>query len=106
MALAQFWPAAPPTRNRAVLVHSAAGGVGSMLVQMAKTLGCKPVVGVVGALAQNRGLRGVRRRRRRLQGGAERLVGRRRRGVARRLRGDLRRERRRYLCENQSFTAR
>ncbi len=50
MALAQFWPAAPPTRNRAVLVHSAAGGVGSMLVQMAKTLGCSPVVGVVGAL--------------------------------------------------------
>ena len=49
MALAQFWPAAPPTRNRAVLMHSAAGGVGSMLVQMAKTLGCKPVVGVVGA---------------------------------------------------------
>jgi NADPH:quinone reductase-like Zn-dependent oxidoreductase len=49
MALAQFWPAAPPTRNRAVLVHSAAGGVGSMLVQMAKTLGCAPVVGVVGA---------------------------------------------------------
>ena len=49
MSLAQFWPAAPPTRNRAVLVHSAAGGVGSMLVQMAKTLGCKPVVGVVGA---------------------------------------------------------
>ena len=50
MALAQFWPSAPPTRNRAVLVHSAAGGVGSMLVQMAKTLGCSPVVGVVGAL--------------------------------------------------------
>ena len=49
MALAQFWPSAPPTRNRAVLVHSAAGGVGSMLVQMAKTLGCGPVVGVVGA---------------------------------------------------------
>ena len=49
MALAQFWPAAPPTRNRAVLVHSAAGGVGSMLVQMAKVLGCGPVVGVVGA---------------------------------------------------------
>eukprot|EP00912_Choanoflagellata_sp_UC4_P000846 UC4_evm2s521 len=31
-----------------VLVHSAAGGVGSMLVQMAKIKGCK-VVGVVGA---------------------------------------------------------
>ena len=37
------------TNNRAVLVHSAAGGVGSMLVQMAKILGCSPVVAVVGS---------------------------------------------------------
>jgi synaptic vesicle membrane protein VAT-1 len=30
------------------LIHSAAGGVGSMLVQMSKLLGLSPVVGVVG----------------------------------------------------------
>lgn len=34
--------------NRAVLIHSAAGGVGSMLVQMSKLLGLSPIVGVVG----------------------------------------------------------
>lgn len=34
--------------NKAILIHSAAGGVGSMLVQMAKILGLSPVVGVVG----------------------------------------------------------
>lgn len=34
--------------NRAILIHSAAGGVGSMLVQMARLLGLHPVVGVVG----------------------------------------------------------
>lgn len=34
--------------NRSILIHSAAGGVGSMLVQMAKLLGLSPVVGVVG----------------------------------------------------------
>lgn len=49
LKLAGFWPSPPLTNNRAVLVHSAAGGVGSMLVQMAKLLGCHPVVGVVGA---------------------------------------------------------
>lgn len=49
LALAGFWPSPPLSRNRAVLVHSAAGGVGSMLVQMARLLGCEPVVGVVGA---------------------------------------------------------
>jgi 2-desacetyl-2-hydroxyethyl bacteriochlorophyllide A dehydrogenase len=49
LALAGFWPGAPLTANRAVLIHSAAGGVGSMLVQMAKLLGCAPVVAVVGA---------------------------------------------------------
>jgi NADPH:quinone reductase-like Zn-dependent oxidoreductase len=47
--LAGFWPQLPLARNKAVLVHSAAGGVGSMLVQMAKLLGCFPVVAVVGA---------------------------------------------------------
>ena len=49
MALAGFWPSPPLTRNRACLIHSAAGGVGSMLVQLAKILGCSPVVAVVGS---------------------------------------------------------
>ena len=49
LKLAGFWPSKPLTNNKAVLVHSAAGGVGSMLVQMAKNLGCAPVVGVVGS---------------------------------------------------------
>lgn len=49
LALAGFWPRQPLTRPRAVLVHSAAGGVGSMLVQMARQLGCEPIVAVVGA---------------------------------------------------------
>lgn len=35
--------------NRAILIHSAAGGVGSMLVQMSKILNLHPIVGVVGA---------------------------------------------------------
>ena len=35
-------------RGQTVLIHSAAGGVGSLLVQMGKLLGCK-VVGIVGA---------------------------------------------------------
>ena len=49
LKLAGFWPASPVTNNRAVLIHSAAGGVGSMLVQMAKIVGCSPVVAVVGS---------------------------------------------------------
>ena len=59
LALAGFWqhrsangkgPITPSLlRNRAVLIHSAAGGVGSMLVQMAKLLGCSPIVAVVGS---------------------------------------------------------
>lgn len=49
LKLAGFWPATPVTKNRAVLVHSAAGGVGSMLLQMAKILGCSPVVAIVGS---------------------------------------------------------
>ncbi|KAL7576931.1 hypothetical protein ACA910_006688 [Epithemia clementina (nom. ined.)] len=36
------------SKNRAILIHSAAGGVGSMLCQMAKILGMSPIVGVVG----------------------------------------------------------
>ena len=34
--------------NKSILIHSAAGGVGSMLVQMSKLLNLGPVVGVVG----------------------------------------------------------
>ena len=34
--------------NKSILIHSAAGGVGSMLVQMSKLLGLSPVVGIVG----------------------------------------------------------
>lgn len=35
--------------NKAILIHSCAGGVGSMLVQMSKILGLGPIVGVVGS---------------------------------------------------------
>jgi len=48
LSLAGFWPAPPLTRNRTVLVHSAAGGVGSALVQLCRNAGCD-VVAVVGA---------------------------------------------------------
>ena len=34
--------------NNSILIHSAAGGVGSMLVQISKLLGLSPIVGVVG----------------------------------------------------------
>lgn len=37
-----------PKRRQSILIHSAAGGVGSMLVQMSKLLGMDKVVGVVG----------------------------------------------------------
>ena len=46
--LAGHFPQASKCTNRAILIHSAAGGVGSMLVQMSKILGLSPVVGVVG----------------------------------------------------------
>jgi len=49
LKLAGFWPSRPHTKNKAVLVHSAAGGVGSMLVQMAKNVGASPTVAVVGS---------------------------------------------------------
>ena len=38
----------PLLSNRSVLIHSASGGVGGMLVQFAKLCGCTNVVGVVG----------------------------------------------------------
>jgi synaptic vesicle membrane protein VAT-1 len=43
------WPVAIATVNKAALVHSAAGGVGGMLIQMLKELGYHPIVGVVGS---------------------------------------------------------
>lgn len=46
--LAGHFPTKSEFSNRAILIHSAAGGVGSMLVQMSKLLGLSPVVGVVG----------------------------------------------------------
>jgi len=47
--LAGAWPSPTMFTNKAVLVHSAAGGVGSMIVQMAKIVGLGPIVGVVGS---------------------------------------------------------
>ena len=49
ISLVGGWPTKPYSRNKAALVHSAAGGVGSFLVQMLKLCGYSPVVGVVGA---------------------------------------------------------
>jgi NADPH:quinone reductase-like Zn-dependent oxidoreductase len=46
--LAGHYPTASRFTNKAILIHSAAGGVGSMLVQMSKILGLSPIVGVVG----------------------------------------------------------
>lgn len=52
LALSGGWPKKPFTSNKAVLIHSAAGGVGSMLIQMCKKVGCYPVVAVVGSPAK------------------------------------------------------
>ena len=49
LALARAWPQPLRTRNKAALIHSAAGGVGSQLVQMCKLCGLWPVVAVVGS---------------------------------------------------------
>ena len=46
--LAGHFPTPSKFRNRGILIHSAAGGVGSMLVQLSKLLGLSPIVGVVG----------------------------------------------------------
>ena len=47
--LGGFFPKQPCTpSNRSILIHSCAGGVGSMMVQMSKLLQLSPVVGVVG----------------------------------------------------------
>jgi NADPH:quinone reductase-like Zn-dependent oxidoreductase len=50
--LAGHYPPVPKgqrKQNRGILIHSAAGGVGSMAVQMAVLLGLHPIVGVVGS---------------------------------------------------------
>ena len=49
ISLAGGWPKSPISKNRAALVHSAAGGVGSVLIQMLKICGYFPIVGVVGS---------------------------------------------------------
>jgi len=49
VALAGGWPNPPLANNKAALVHSAAGGVGSKLLQMLRICGFSPIVGVVGA---------------------------------------------------------
>ena len=46
--MAGHFPTPTKFLNKAILIHSAAGGVGSMLVQMATLLGLHPIVGVVG----------------------------------------------------------
>ena len=46
--LAGGWPTKPFSKNKAALVHSAAGGVGSMLLQILKKQGYEPIVAVVG----------------------------------------------------------
>jgi NADPH:quinone reductase-like Zn-dependent oxidoreductase len=57
LSLAGYFPRVAPQghsndyllySNNSILIHSAAGGVGSMLVQMSKILGLSPIVGVVG----------------------------------------------------------
>eukprot|EP00041_Stephanoeca_diplocostata_P018993 m.402616 g.402616 ORF g.402616 m.402616 type:complete len:443 (+) comp21183_c0_seq1:148-1476(+) len=50
--LAGQWPQASKYTNRSILIHSAAGGVGSMLVQMSRVLRMHPIVGVVGSPAK------------------------------------------------------
>mmetsp|Transcript_23136 Transcript_23136/g.23348 ORF Transcript_23136/g.23348 Transcript_23136/m.23348 type:complete len:430 (-) Transcript_23136:163-1452(-) len=49
VALSGAYPDPLLTRNRAALIHSAAGGVGSMLIQICKLCGYSPIVGVVGS---------------------------------------------------------
>ena len=48
-SLAGAYPGPLLSANKAALIHSAGGGVGSMLVQMCKLLGYYPVVAVVGS---------------------------------------------------------
>lgn len=43
-----FFSRGEPRAGAAVLVSGAAGGVGSLVVQMAKIIGCNPVIGIAG----------------------------------------------------------
>ena len=52
LKLSGNWPSPTKYKNKAVLIHSCAGGVGSMLTQMAKLLNLGPIVGVVGRSAK------------------------------------------------------
>lgn len=52
LELAGHYPTPSKCSNKGILIHSAAGGVGSMLVQMSKILGLSPIVGVVGQSAK------------------------------------------------------
>ena len=47
--IAGAWPQPLLSSNRACLIHSAAGGVGSMLVQMCRLQGYSPIVAVIGS---------------------------------------------------------
>jgi NADPH:quinone reductase-like Zn-dependent oxidoreductase len=47
--LAGGWPSPLRTNGKAALIHSAAGGVGSMLIQIASLCGYSPIVCVVGS---------------------------------------------------------
>ena len=49
VSLAGGWPNTPVTMNRSALVHSAAGGVGTMLLQILKIQKYSPIVAVVGS---------------------------------------------------------
>ena len=49
LQLAGHFPSQSLLSNKSILIHSAAGGVGSMLVQISKILGLSPIVGVVGS---------------------------------------------------------
>ena len=52
ISLSGGWPGPLVTSNKAALIHSAAGGVGSMLIQMCKIAGYHPIVAVVGNISK------------------------------------------------------
>ena len=52
LSLAGYFPSGSKYSNKSIMIHSAAGGVGSMLVQMSKILGLHPIVGVVGSASK------------------------------------------------------
>ena len=47
-SIGKGWPNEVITMNKACLIHSAAGGVGSLLIQICKARGYSPIVAVVG----------------------------------------------------------